>query len=593
MAFDDLDTTAPSGDQLNQGFESFSNSMYTSFVTMTTGNLPDVMIPSYSQSAWFLLLWIPFMFLAGIIFTNVILAQVYNIYSDCGKTRFKTAAKQRKRGITKVFRQLNDMRPAQGSRGDAAITIEEFGYCVRELRAFKKMDLDESFIKLIFSALDDDGNNVLTAKEFEDMVDVLQYSFSVTSRDGWLRAKLRGTNSGKMFDSLMDKTKGEEAEDQSMGARFDDSHFDRFVDNVLLANTAWIIIQSVFDLNDMHEPNWFIYVDVFFSFIYVFDVAFKVSYWSWGEYWFYYANRFDFIVAAVLAGAATIFLSPIVISRDVLRYLNMLRLLRMLKFLSSLDIFSTMCNIIAHMIVNCAQVIMLNSLAIYLWAWIGTTLFGGLIYKGNPDLGDFDDNNYWVYNYNDWLSAAVTHYFMMLCTWVDPITTGCVALFGKWSFEWFVAYMFFYSFYLASPLLAFNTFVSFAIDVYTKLSDEDAKPEPSEIETNLKKIQAEMIKEGQILHIGKSHQLERYQMLADVLDLDDELDSDDENAAADKDLAPTTGGDILKQKDMEIQELKQRVQKAEMDCKQARQRLEEDLHWMSDQIGRNSVRLKK
>merc|ERR1712093_594814 len=132
-------------------------------------------------------------------------------------------------------------------------------------------------------------------------------------------------------------------------------------------------------------------------------------------------------------------------------------------------LFTDMCTLISKMVCSCFQVIIMNFLVIYIWACAGMTLFGGELYESNPKIKDSGTDFPFsgVFNYNDWLSAAVTMFVTILNSWIDEIVIACAMLYDRYSIPWFLTYLFYFSFYLVSPLMAFNTFASLAIDVYT------------------------------------------------------------------------------------------------------------------------------
>ena len=68
---------------------------------------------------------------------------------------------------------------------------------------------------------------------------------------------------------------------------------------ILTINCLWIFVQKYVELNDI-EPAWWQWIDAFFSFVYIFEVAAKHAIWSWEEYWTYSDNRFDFATSIFL-----------------------------------------------------------------------------------------------------------------------------------------------------------------------------------------------------------------------------------------------------------------------------------------------------
>lgn len=539
MILDDLDIENADGMPVNQGFESFGNAVYTSFVTMTTANLPDAMVPSYLYNRGFVFLWLPFFALAVCIFMQVILATVYGDYQDQKTEEMKDAMVHRRRGINQAFDQVKadgkrklqrrrkQRQQPPGGGNDTSTEVvryEDFDDLVKTVQtlggAAGTADR-ESIIKVIFNALDDDGNGVLDRAEFNEMCDVLQYKFTITKRDGWARSYPRGEESGlgRMLKRLLEAEKGEGGDgDADVGGvgcgyldRFPGSQFESIMNLVLSANVVWIVIQSVYDLNDFDEPAWFQGVDLVFCVSYVLEVLLKLSWWSWSEYWTSNDNRFDFVTTVILSLAACAVLLGDV-HGDFLQYVNMLRLVRLLKALNNIPVYQETCSVIGRMLSTCSDVLLMNVLVIYLWSALGVQLFGGKLSKLNPKIRDSDyfDSNFEVYSFNDVPSAMVTLVFFMLTDWVDPVAGVCMQLADRFTPFWLVSTGFMLSFYVVSPLLAFNVFTAFSIDVFCKLEEfVEKKEERSEVERNLDRIKEDLGKRGMCLHIEETAELSR------------------------------------------------------------------------------------
>jgi len=154
----------------------------------------------------------------------------------------------------------------------------------------------------------------------------------------------------------------------------------------------------------------------------------------------------------------------------------------------------------------------MNLLVVYLWSAWGLQLFGGQLYEDNPKLKEADldyfSSHFQVYNFNDMVLGMVTMFLVTITNWVDPIAAACLVLSDDYSFNWFLAGIFWLTFYVGSPLIAFNVWTAFSIDVFCKL--QVMEPERTEIYQNLGQIQAEMAdKRGLCLHIHESAELAR------------------------------------------------------------------------------------
>mmetsp|Transcript_70585 Transcript_70585/g.140057 ORF Transcript_70585/g.140057 Transcript_70585/m.140057 type:complete len:774 (-) Transcript_70585:78-2399(-) len=527
MIFDDLDMNDRYGDPVNTGFETFSNSLYTSFAAMTTANLPDAMVPSYAHRRSMIWLWMPFFVMAVCIFQQVVLAGVYAEYQQNATDVMRTGSRKRARGIDAAFGFMQEqVHVKKQGRTQPVVRFEAFTEVAGVLRSFVKgISMDVNFLELVYHALDRDDDGLLTKEEFQELTDVLQTNFKVTARDGYFRHY----HAGRFLSKIMDN--GHDGPDYGYKDRFDGSVFDMFMNCVLGLNVAWIVFQSYIDLNNLEEADFFQVIDIFFCFIYLAEVWFKLGYWSWAEYWTSVDNRFDFFTTMILASAGLAYCITDV-SSNVLRFFNLLRLVRMLKALNNIRAYREIWFIIERMIGTCWNVLAMNFLVIYLWSAAGVQLFGGKLFKDNPILQgkdlDYFESHFQAYNFNDMLMAMVTLFFFTLTTWVDPIAVACAATAEPLTLQWVLTWGHLLTFFVASPLLAFNVFTAFSIDVFCKLQEMDEAAEPNMIVASLANIRARMADRGYCLHIQESTALSRTKVYREIFlcDTDDDSSGD-------------------------------------------------------------------
>merc|ERR1719261_528353 len=98
--------------------------------------------------------------------------------------------------------------------------------------------------------------------------------------------------------------------------------------------------------------------------------------------------------------------------------------------------------------------------------------------------------------------SFVTLFFFMISGWFAEPAGVAAALAPFGSPFWFGATLFCVSFYVVSPLLAFNVFTAFSIDVYnqiveTKQKNIESGYEGDEVEKNLGNIKAKYADKGQ------------------------------------------------------------------------------------------------
>lgn len=80
----------------------------------------------------------------------------------------------------------------------------------------------------------------------------------------------------------------------------------------------------------------------------------------------------------------------------------------------------------------------------YIFALIGMDTFGGLIWLGNPDLNGtaFAGGRYEVLNFNDFSSAMLTLFALMVVNNWFVITEGFIAVTSEWARLYFVVFWF-------------------------------------------------------------------------------------------------------------------------------------------------------
>lgn len=511
--FDDEEGKDQFGEPIGQGFESFSASLYTCFTTLNTATLPDSMVPSYDSSRSYLLLWMPFIFVGAVLLKQVILAGVYNDYSKHTKNFLVEGRRLRKSGVDGAFALLKSPAPPGCNKGDV-VRYQDFERLVDVLTPLLEMTVTKAFLRVLFQALDDDANGVLDHGEFQDMCDVLQFEFHITERDACLKQCMEGTCVERTMTAFMEN----DSTGPNLGytCRYPGCVMDKIMNAVIGLNVVWVFTESVVDLNDWEEGPCFQYADLFFSFVYVLEAVLKLCHWSWAEYWYHGDNRFDFVASMLLGFVGLLFFLLQQVSVSMLRRANLLRLLRVLKAMQHMKFYQRTCIIVKKLLTTCREVLLLNLLVVLLWASGGVQLFGGQLVESNPrlegkDLGYFS-SHYQVFNFNDVLMGMVTLFVWTLGDWNDDIALACLELADPWTTYKALIWTFLLSYYIASPLLAYNVLSAFAIDVYQKIDEEVQNQEEKgyelcEVERNLLLIQAEMAANGLVLHMKESADL--------------------------------------------------------------------------------------
>lgn len=540
-------------------FRPMTTSLYSCFLAVTTVNLPDVMVPTLAQSGGvYLAFWWPLLIFGAVVFMNVILAVVYNDYSDGMEERQKSFFEANQKGMDDAFNLAADNVTTKTGEVVQGLSFEGFTQFQESLQKLH-ISVDMTLVQFVFAGLDDDQSGYLGRTEFYDMCDVLQYRFRLTTRDSPL---LKAIPALRTLKSLCDngvRAKTDDGQQAELGytETFPGSTFDRIMNVVLGINVVFIVVESVFDVRNIPEPAVFDQMDLVFTYVYLLEVCVKLSVWSWGEYWSSFENKFDFITSLLLAGMGTVVQSGIMNfslpSGEILMFLNLLRLVRVVKAIGRLDSLKREFRTMSKMVQASFDVLLINILVLYIWSAWGLQLFGGELYTQNgryikmkPDDLDYYDQKLQVFNFNDVLSGFCTLFFFALTGWVPEIGEAMILLSGDVGegnqavnipfklFTWF----FLLTFYLASPLIAFNIFTAFSMDVFASIQDQMDKEqelrekgkagEEGSIQANLAKIATRLALDKQkCLHISASSSMEQAKVFREMFADDDDDDKKD------------------------------------------------------------------
>ncbi|KAH8059123.1 hypothetical protein JL722_5677 [Aureococcus anophagefferens] len=448
ITFDDLDFENREGVDVNDGFDSLGTSIYTMFFVSTTANFPDQMLPSFTYRRTFGLFFFIYVLLAVFIFLNLILAVVYNEYSDFVKGRVIEANRNRARGLNEAFKLLADAKGDDGARRSRATprssssTRTAWSACPRGSGRGRLLLLHHGRRQV---------RRDLKA-EFYDVCDILQYSFVKVRTTTWLQRNRPDVAASPEYARLEAFVKS--------------PLFPRVSMAVLLLNTAVVFLSSYLDLADTLTPGGeeaFAVVEMLFSIAYAALLAAQLAVEPFDEFWLHTSNRFDATVTVVLFGAAVFWALPFVdVSRDVLHRLTILRLGRLLTVLNQVDRFRLICECVAKIVPASTGVVGVLFCAGALWSGAGVQLFGGLVYDGNGALegSDYLDSHYDVLNFNDFAMGFLPLFAMV--TSGGPYTEFVEAL-NDVSGAKGAGYYFFVSFYVVGVLIFFSA-SAFVID---------------------------------------------------------------------------------------------------------------------------------
>ncbi|CAK0877208.1 unnamed protein product [Prorocentrum cordatum] len=268
----------------NKGMESFPTALYTMFVAGASGDFIDCFLPSYTMFRASGLLWMIYLMLTQVLLKNLVMDTLVTAFVRGSEKEIEDKTTVLARGVLKAFDTLSD--------GKETVAGQDFEDFVKELQ---KSPLSEKIDDRIVHRMSEHYNPI-TREKFCDICEVLSNRYTIAKRDSscqppeWLSRRVWG--------------------DQEDWNPPENPAFDQFMNKVLLVNLGLVVWESYYNLCDgLNEPAWMDYLDLIFSFVYLGEVAVKLSVKAFQEYWMDSANQFvggllDHVAAALHEPAA-------------------------------------------------------------------------------------------------------------------------------------------------------------------------------------------------------------------------------------------------------------------------------------------------
>eukprot|EP00928_Gymnodinium_smaydae_P014758 TRINITY_DN15428_c0_g1_i4.p1 TRINITY_DN15428_c0_g1~~TRINITY_DN15428_c0_g1_i4.p1 ORF type:complete len:355 (-),score=105.92 TRINITY_DN15428_c0_g1_i4:73-1137(-) len=280
--------------------------------------------------------------------------------------------------------------------------------------------------------------------------------------------------------------------------------FDEFMNWVLTTNLVLILVQSAYDLNKWSKPSWMHVLSVCFTLAYVVEVVVKLLVKSFAEYWSFGANRFDFLTTWLLLGTTLIkYVPSAAVHGNLAHYANILRLLRLVRVVKQLKRYPRvqfMVMVIGRMVQASGDILVLLGTMMFFFVTFSVNFFGGLFYKGNPQLEGLDyEKKYWfVFNYNDSIMAFTTWYTNLLQEYMPEMAEALQKVVpGGWGdYAWYIYPVF----YVIGVSILFEVLVAFTVETFLALKEQyDGEEEEEDEEAEEKKAKEAKLKQAQII----------------------------------------------------------------------------------------------
>ncbi|CAJ1452288.1 unnamed protein product [Effrenium voratum] len=444
---------------VNKDLDSLSSAFYSMFVAAVTGEYVDVFLPTITASRSAGLLWFMFLILAKVLFESLTLDTLVSAYIRGAKQSKEQSLEIRAEGTLAAFETLCSI-DAEGGHAIPKELFLEFVNVFSRSPTMHRVPMECA--DAVFAEM-----GSVTKENFSKVCSLLDSDMMVAPTE---------PPGGRSSFAEMLKHYVTEPKDTPA--------FDKLMNNVLMVNLVMVIIESYYDLNNWEPPVFTGYVELVFSFIYLGEVAVKVTVRSWDVYWLSGANRFDFFTTILLLFTSLLpYLPNSVMPFDLQHYANILRLLRLLRVLKQLKSMRSvqfLASAVTKMVWAAGNILLMLGCVVFFFTTLGVNLFGGVLYKGNPHLEhtEYEEKHWFVFNFNDTPMAFALFFTQLLCEYV-PVNAEALEKTSRWGS---VAWLIFPLFYFIGVAIMFEILLAFTVEAYIELREENENEEEEEEE---------------------------------------------------------------------------------------------------------------
>mmetsp|Transcript_16618 Transcript_16618/g.35085 ORF Transcript_16618/g.35085 Transcript_16618/m.35085 type:complete len:740 (+) Transcript_16618:202-2421(+) len=443
------------------GFDTFTQSLNSMFVAGVSDDFLVVFIKSYTTYRWVGILWLTFLAIAHVLLLSLVLDTLVAAYMTYSEHNTEHTAEQKVRGILRSFKSLaaatGDGSEQEVGRQTFLDFVEEFGRSplVEALSADKA--------NIMFNAIDTDDSGFIDPTEFCDICGIVQYRFWTTQPHSFIERSFPEIWNHETFVRF----RAFVLEDESGSG-----DFDKLMTMVLLVNFLLVICETSYDLNGIPEPQVFDWLELIFSFVYLGEMAVKLSVISFSEYWSQASNQFDFWTTWLLLFTSIV---EQIFAGHLSTYANMLRLLRLLrvvKNLKKIDSVQFMVDIVLKLLLASTDMMAFLGVVVFFFTMLSVQAFGGILHAGAPGLegSEYLENHMLVLNCNDVPLAFGMWVVMLLCEY-NPNFPDAISRVSTLPGSWLI----FPIFYVIGVSIVFELVKAFTIEVFMGLKTEQTE----------------------------------------------------------------------------------------------------------------------
>ncbi|KAH9330238.1 hypothetical protein KI387_002346, partial [Taxus chinensis] len=428
-------------------FTSYGATLYQMFVLFTTSNNPDVWIPAYKSSRISCLFFVIYVLFGVYFVTNLILAVVYDSFKKQLAKQVAEMDNMRKKTLQTAFTLLDVNGRGFLDKEQCAQLFEALNK-YRTLPNISKEDFDS-----IFFELDDSHDFQINEEEFADLCDAISLRFEKELAPSWLERYPYFYHSSpcNCFREFV-KSK----------------IFEYIIIFMLFLNLVTVVIETTLDIQNNSDQYIWQTIEFCFGWLYVVEMALKIFSYGFDAYWREGQNRFDFTITWIIVIGETLTLAfphglPIFSNAEWIRYLIIARLLRLTRILIRIPRYRGIMSTFFTLIPSLTPYLGIIFCVMCLYCSLGSQLFGGIVYAGNPKLKGTSllEDDYLVFNFNDYPSGMVTLFnLMVLGNWQIWMESYVILTGSSWTLTYFISY------YVITVLLLVNLVVAFILEAF-------------------------------------------------------------------------------------------------------------------------------
>ncbi len=438
----------------NSYFDTYSESLWSIFVAITSSSYPDQVMPGYRAHREFFFYFFVFIAVGSFGFLNFILINVLIGFNDAIKRMDHDKSQARKVLLYHAFNSLDRDKIGFLTKEQIFLLFDELFSNYSDF--IKDGVPSESKREILYEIMDIDNDDKISLLDFEFILAVMKLKLKSKAPKTFIQLYFPSLLQDKIFIKCCEIVKS---------WKFN-VIFDAIIAIIIIAELSSVKNVYIRTTNSIH----------FWSFLlvlFLLEFVIKVFVYGWKAYIIKTRNRIDFVCTllffiSVIAAASTFQYQKKSVNFDgytipihCLEIIRILLLPRNLLYIMNKNGPRNYGKMLRRILRETYTMAVIFSCSIYLFSTIGMLVYGGKICKHQDrdhycKYGELRDSlygvsNFYSLNFNDYPSAFTTLFICLHVSDFDVITTGFSSVTSKGS-----ARLFFAIFYCFGVLILLN-----------------------------------------------------------------------------------------------------------------------------------------